>query len=105
VPLYKITYPDGRVDDGIICDDDVIPRQLAEGGGSFELKPEPEITSAQIERQARKWRNRQLSGTDKYVSVTDHPDHAKIMAYRVKLRQWPNDADADFPNTKPTIDS
>lgn len=103
MPIYKITYADGRVDDGIICDDDVIPRQLAEGGGSFELKPEPEITDEQIERLARKWRNKQLSGTDKYVSVTDHPDHAKIMDLRVRLRNWPSTD--DFPDTKPTIGS
>ena len=103
MPLYKITYADGRVDDGIICDDDLIPRQLAEGGRSFELKPEPEITDEQIERQARKWRNKQLSGTDKYVSVTDHPEHTAIMAYRVALRNWP--ATDDFPDTKPTIGS
>jgi hypothetical protein len=35
--------------------------------------------------------------------VTDHPDHAKIMDLRVRLRNWP--ATDDFPDTKPTIDS
>ncbi len=104
MPLYKVNYADGRVDDGIICDDEDILRQLTADGGSFELKPEPEITSEQIERYARVWRNKQLSATDKYVSVTDHPDHSAIMAYRVALRDWPADAD-NFPGTRPTIGS
>ena len=102
MPIYKVTYADGRVDDGIICDDESILRQLTADGGSFELKPEPEITSEQIERYARAWRDKQLSGTDKFVPVTDHPDHAKIMDLRVRLRNWPSTD--DFPDTKPTID-
>ena len=103
MPIYKVNYADGRVDDGIICDDESILRQLTADGGSFEAKPEPEITSAQIERLARDWRDKQLSGTDKFVSVTDHPDHTAIMAYRVKLRDWPSTD--DFPDTKPTVGS
>ena len=53
--------------------------------------------------EARMWRDGELNRTDKFVTVTDHPDHTAIMAYRVALRNWP--ATNDFPDTKPTIGS
>lgn len=51
---------------------------------------------------ARRWRNQQLEETDWIVSITDHPQHSKYMAYRKALRNWPADAD-NFPTNKPTL--
>ena len=36
-----------------------------------------------------------------FVPLTDHPDHAATLAYRVALRDWPSTS--DFPDTKPTL--
>jgi hypothetical protein len=36
-----------------------------------------------------------------YANLTDHPDHAATLAYRVALRDWPSTS--DFPDTKPTL--
>jgi hypothetical protein len=48
------------------------------------------------------WRNAELRLTDHYVPITDHPDHAKILEFRQKLRDWPTTV--DFPDTRPTAD-
>jgi hypothetical protein len=55
----------------------------------------------QKELEARDWRNQELSATDYIVPLTDHPDHAATLAYRVTLRDWPSTS--DFPDTKPTL--
>ncbi len=55
------------------------------------------------EQRSKNWRNAELEATDKFVSVTDHPDHTAIMAYRVKLRDWPSTD--DFPDTEPKLGS
>jgi len=59
---------------------------------------EPE--AAVVEHKAKTERNRLLAGTDKYVPLTDHPQHAAYMAYRQALRDWPEDP--SFPDTLPT---
>ena len=58
-------------------------------------------TKEEIENSAREWRNEELSKTDYIVPLTDHPDHAATLAYRVALRNWPSTS--DFPDTKPTL--
>ena len=53
------------------------------------------------EEKARVWRDNELLSTDRWVSVTDHPQHAAILSYRQALRDWPQTQ--DFPNKKPTM--
>ncbi len=62
-----------------------------------------EPTTAEIEADARQWRDMELSGSDWIVPTTDHPQHAAYMTYRAALRDWP--ATSDFPDTKPTLGS
>ena len=50
---------------------------------------------------AKSWRDSELADTDHIVPLTDHPDHAATLAYRVALRDWPSTS--DFPDTKPTL--
>ena len=104
MPDYKITYEDGTT--GIIVANEETARTVA-GNGSYELVPVPQDSAeekAEIDRSlARIWRDNELKNTDKFVSVTDHPDHTAIMSYRVALRNWPSTD--DFPDTKPTIGS
>ena len=58
-------------------------------------------TQEDINNSAKLWRNEELSKTDYIVPLTDHPDHAATLAYRVALRDWPTTS--DFPDTKPTL--
>ena len=58
-------------------------------------------TQEDINNSAKLWRNEELSKTDHIVPLTDHPDHAATLAYRVTLRDWPSTS--DFPDTKPTL--
>ena len=51
---------------------------------------------------ARDWRDSELEKTDWIVSITDHPQHADYLTYRVALRAWPTDAD-NFPDTRPVL--
>jgi hypothetical protein len=64
-------------------------------------KSAPDETQEDIDNLARLWRNDELAGTDHIVPLTDHPDHAATLAYRVALRDWPSTS--DFPDTKPTL--
>ena len=100
MPRYNVTYPDGSTNSIIAKEDHV--KSVTADGGSYELIPPRVPTKVEIERFERVWRDKQLEQTDKYVSVTDHPQHNAIMAYRVKLRDWPSTD--DFPDTKPTIE-
>ena len=99
---YKITYEDGTTT--VIVATEEMARTVA-GKGTYELVPIPKETDEQKEEfnriEARWWRDAELNRTDKFVTVTDHPDHEKIMNLRIRLRNWP-DTD-DFPDTKPTI--
>jgi len=66
-------------------------------------------SAAIIESRARSWRDLELSGSDWIVSLTDHPSRPKYMAYRTKLRDWPNkDKDGEyingFPTTQPALE-
>jgi hypothetical protein len=64
-----------------------------------------QLTAEQLdgvkEVQARDWRDSELVATDYIVPLTDHPQHAEYMTYRVSLRDWPSTA--DFPDTRPTL--
>ena len=72
--------------------------------GSIKIKSynEPYIkTQDDLNLEAREWRNQELNTTDYILPLTDHPDHAAKLAYRVALRDWPTTS--DFPDTKPTL--
>jgi len=60
-----------------------------------------EPTTAEIEEDARQWRNSQLSSSDFIVPLSDHPQHSVYMSYRTALRDWP--ATDAFPDTKPEV--
>ena len=49
------------------------------------------------------WRNDELARTDIAATVSDYPNAAAILAYRVALRDWPSTE--DFPDTRPTLGS
>ena len=101
---YKITYEDGTT--GNIVASEEMARTVA-GKGSYELIPPPKQSDeqkAEVDKvEARWWRDAELNRTDKFVNVTDHPNHTAIMAYRVKLRDWPSTD--DFPDTEPKLGS
>ena len=73
---YKITYEDGTT--GNIVATEEMARIVA-GGGSYELIPVPqeseEIKAETARFEARLWRDGELNRTDKFVTVTDHPEH------------------------------
>jgi len=48
------------------------------------------------------WRDAELLRTDIAATVSDYPNAANILAYRILLRNWPADSD-NFPNTRPVI--
>ena len=49
----------------------------------------------------KNWRDAELKATDWIIPITDHPEHAATLLYRVALRDWPSTS--DFPLTKPII--
>tara|TARA_R110001606_G_scaffold359337_1_gene511159 strand:- start:358 stop:645 length:288 start_codon:yes stop_codon:yes gene_type:complete len=85
----------GEVVNSIVADASFIATQP----GTWELRAEPQAPS--IEDIARGWRDGELLNTDYIVPLTDHPDHAVTLAYRVALRNWPSTD--SFPDTKPTL--
>ncbi len=58
-------------------------------------------TDAVLAQDARAWRDGELKSTDYIVPLSDHPQRAAYMTYRVALRDWP--ATEDFPDTKPEL--
>ena len=73
---------------------------IGEDSGPFGKKIE-EISDEELKALQRKWRDKELVSTDYILPLTDHPDHAATLAYRVALRDWPSTS--DFPDTKPTL--
>ena len=102
MPRYNVTYPDGSTNSIIAKEDHV--KAVTADGGSYELVPTRAPTEVEIERSERAWRDGELNRTDKFVTVTDHPEHTAIMAYRVALRDWPG-TDSFPSGTKPTLGS
>lgn len=58
-------------------------------------------TQAQIEEQARAWRDSELSRTDSLMLLSDYPYKEQLTAYRQVLRDWPSTT--DFPDTRPEL--
>lgn len=59
------------------------------------------FTQAQIEEQAREWRNVELSKTDVLATLPDYPYTEQLTVYRQALRDWP--ATENFPDTRPEL--
>lgn len=58
-------------------------------------------TQAQIESQARGWRNSELERTDSIMLLPDYPQKEAMTTYRQALRDWPNTD--QFPDTPPQL--
>ena len=65
------------------------------------VMPTSEQISEDKKMEARAWRDSELYRTDTLSLLTDHPKKTEIVAYRVKLRDWPSTS--DFPGTRPTL--
>tara|TARA_B110000208_G_scaffold63323_1_gene82169 strand:- start:8 stop:292 length:285 start_codon:yes stop_codon:yes gene_type:complete len=58
-------------------------------------------TTAEIEADARLWRDGELTATDHIPAITDHPQRAAYINHRTALRNWPSTS--GFPATRPTL--
>jgi hypothetical protein len=58
-------------------------------------------TQAQIEDQAREWRDAELKRTDSIMLLPDYPQKEALTAYRQELRDWPGTD--QFPDTRPQL--
>ena len=100
---YKIINQDNEVINTIIASldfcEETFPDCTYEPQLNVELTTEEETLKA--EREARAWRDSELSASDYIVPLTDHPQRADYMTYRVALRAWPSTE--DFPATKPVL--
>ncbi len=63
--------------------------------------PTSEQISEDKKMEARAWRDSELHRTDTLSLLADYPKKTELVAYRVKLRDWPSTS--DFPDTKPTL--
>lgn len=52
-------------------------------------------------REARQWRDSELTSTDTASQTPDWPNRDAVLTYRAALRDWPSTE--DFPATKPEI--
>ena len=102
--IFKILNNNGDVINRVRADSDFMEEHYA---GSYEAVVVPAPTADEIARanvrQARSWRDAELSASDFIVPLSDHPQRAAYMTYRTALRNWPS-TDA-FPATKPTLGS
>ena len=64
---------------------------------------EPEAPALTAEQEARQWRDQELNATDQASQTPDWPNRDNIILYRTALRDWPSTA--DFPDTKPELES
>ena len=98
--IYLIKNDSGEVVNRITATEEFMEANYK---GKYELDVlkdfENETEQKQIE--ARSWRNEELNKSDQLITITDHPDRDKYLAYRTKLRDWPSTS--DFPDTKPTL--
>lgn len=85
--------------------DNGLIRYQYEGWYEDKSAPTPVVisdpTAEEIATDARKWRDLELTSTDWVVPLSDHPQRAAYLSYRILLRDWPSTS--DFPATKPTL--
>jgi hypothetical protein len=60
-----------------------------------------EMSVEDLEILQRKWRDEELKNTDWIITITDHPERATNLTYRVNLRDWPSTD--SFPSIRPTL--
>ena len=96
---YNIKDADGNITNTITADADFVEANFEH----YELWTDPTPAPAEptAEEEARQWRNSELSSTDYIVPLTDHPQHADYLSYRILLRNWPSTD--SFPTTKPEL--
>ena len=61
----------------------------------------PLTSEIPVATAARMWRNAELSASDFIVPLSDHPQHADYLSYRILLRNWPSTD--SFPTTRPEL--
>ena len=100
--IFKILNNNGDVINRVRADSDFMEEHYA---GSYEAVVVPAPTADEIARanvrQARSWRDGELTATDHITAITDYPQRAAYMTYRTALRDWPSTE--DFPETRPTL--
>ena len=101
---YEILNEGDEVINVIIADENFV----AANYNNYRLRVEPEATEGKLAQEARQWRDGELTASDWISQTPDHPERVAYLAYRVALRDWPEqDEDGDyingFPDTKPEL--
>ena len=94
---YIIKDADGNITNTIVADAEFVEANFEH----YELYVDPTPVEPTAEEEGRTWRDSELSATDYIVPLSDHPQRADYMTYRVALRAWPSTS--DFPATKPVL--
>lgn len=94
---YNIKDADGNITNTISADAEFVEANFEH----YELYVAPTPAEPTAEEEARTWRNMELSSTDYIVPLTDHPQHADYLSYRILLRNWPSTD--SFPTTRPEL--
>ena len=94
---YNIKDADGNITNTISADAEFVEANFEH----YELYVAPTPAEPTAEEEARTWRNMKLSSTDYIVPLTDHPQHADYLSYRILLRNWPSTD--SFPTTRPEL--
>lgn len=94
---YNIKDAEGNITNTIIADAEFVEANFEH----YELYVAPTPAEPTAEEEARTWRNMELSSTDYIVPLTDHPQHADYLSYRILLRNWPSTD--SFPTTRPEL--
>jgi hypothetical protein len=89
--IFEVLNDSNEVINTIKADDGF----MAANYDSYRLATLPDTS----EKDARAWRDSELKRTDYIVPLSDHPERAAYMTYRVALRDWPSTD--SFPTTKP----
>ena len=94
---YNIKDADGNITNTISADAEFVEANFEH----YELYVAPTSAEPTAEEEARMWRDVKLSATDYIVPLTDHPQHADYLSYRILLRNWPSTD--SFPTTRPEL--
>jgi hypothetical protein len=95
--IYEILDAEGNVINTVVANEDFVSANYENYRSFVPLQEAPRSK----EDTEREWRDSELAATDKFVPVTDHPQHAEYLAYRQALRDWPTTE--EFPDTRPTL--
>ena len=93
---WVIKDKDGNVTNpGMVCHDE---QWMAKNFDYYEKFEPPKPLALSAEKEARQWRDGELSNTDYVVGISDFPNRNNVLAYRVSLRDWPSTS--EFPSGK-----